>query len=253
MDSFEQFESDTEIEEDNSAVWLSISDLMSGLLMFFALLFIVVQVQFQQERLQTQQLRKELEQEILKAQQLEQELERYKKIIDQLPLRIISAIEGKFGQGVVEVDPKTGDVKIGDRILFDEGSAELKPAGKEFLKNFIPLYSDTIFSDKLVRDRVARVVIEGHTSSKGSEKANMELSLRRALSVSDYIFSQQLNFPTKQKFKQKILTSGRGEIDADRSKNNPSNRKVVFRFQFRQEDFDELIKRANDIEKPDPK
>lgn len=88
---------------------------MSGLLMFFALLFIVVQVRFQQERLQTQQLRKELEQEILKAQQLEQELERYKKIIDQLPLRIISAIEGKFGQGVVEVDPKTGDVKIGDR------------------------------------------------------------------------------------------------------------------------------------------
>ena len=230
--------------------------------MFFALLFIVVQVQLQHEMLQAQKLKKELqqeilkaqklerelEQEILKAQKLERELETYKKIIDQLPLRIISAIEGKFGRGVVEVDPKTGDVKIGDRILFDEGSAELKPAGKQFLKRFIPIYSDVIFSDKLFESQITRVIIEGHTSSKGSEKANMELSLRRALSVSDYIFSQQLNFDTKQKLKEKILASGRGEIDADKSKDNSSDRKVVFRFQFRREDFGELIKRADTID-----
>ena len=230
MNSWEDFAPDIEIEEDNAGIWLSISDLMSGLLMFFALLFIVVQVQLQQEMLQAKKLRKELEQEILKAQKLERELETYKKIIDQLPLRIISAIEGKFGQGVVEIDPKTGDVKIGDRILFDEGRAELKLTGKRFLQRFIPIYSDVIFSDKLFDSQITRVLIEGHTSSKGSEKINMELSLRRALSVSDYIFSQQLNFKTKQKFKQKILASGRGEIDADQSRDNPRNRKVVFRF-----------------------
>ena len=33
MNSFEDFEPDTEIEEDNSGIWLSISDLMSGLLL----------------------------------------------------------------------------------------------------------------------------------------------------------------------------------------------------------------------------
>lgn len=55
----------------------------------------------------------------------------------------------------------------------------------------------------------------------------------------DYIFSQQLNFKTKQKFNQKIMASGRGEIDADKSKDNSSDRKVVFRFQFRREDFGE--------------
>lgn len=157
MNSFEQFEPDTEAEEDNSGIWLSISDLMSGLLMFFALLFIVVQVQLQQE--------------ITRAQRLEKELQTYKRVIDQLPLRIISAIEGKFGAGILEIDPKTGDVKIGDRILFDEGSAELKPAGKQFLKKFIPIYSDVIFSDKLFESQITRVVIEGHTSSKGSDKA----------------------------------------------------------------------------------
>lgn len=165
-----------------------------------------------------------------------------------MPLRIISAIEGKFGTGVLEIDTKTGDVKIGDRILFDEGSAELKPAGKQFLKEFIPIYSNVIFSDELFDRQITRVVIEGHTSSRGSDRANMELSLRRALSVSDYIFYQQLGFKTKQQFKRKILASGRGEIDADKSKDNPRDRKVVFRFQFRREDFGELLKRANTVD-----
>ena len=222
MNAFEQFEPDIEVEEDNAGIWLSISDLMSGLLMFFALLFITVQVQLQE----------------------------YHELYKKLPIAIKQALQQKLGDKYAfEVDPETGGVTIGDSILFDEGSAELKPAGKQFLKQFIPIYSNVIFSDKLFDRQITRVVIEGHTSSKGSDKANMELSLRRALSVSDYIFSQQLNFDTKQQFKQKILASGRGEIDADQSKDSSSDRKVVFRFQFRREDFGELLKRANTVEK----
>ena len=64
--------------------------------------------------------------------------------------------------------------------------------------------------------QIVRVIIEGHTSSKGSDKDNLELSLRRALSVSDYI-SNQLDFSTKKRLKQKILASGRGEIDAEQA------------------------------------
>ena len=170
----------------------------------------------------------------------------YKK----LPLAIQQTLQQKLGDKYAfEVDPETGGVTIGDSILFDEGSAELKPAGKQFLKEFIPVYSNVIFSDKLFDRQITRVVIEGHTSSKGSDQGNMELSLGRALSVSDYIFSQQLNFDTKTQFKQKILTSGRGEIDANQSKDNSSDRKVVFRFQFRREDFGELLKRADVVDK----
>jgi outer membrane protein OmpA-like peptidoglycan-associated protein len=222
MNSFEDFEADVEVEEDNSGIWLSISDLMSGLLMFFALLFIVVQVQLQE----------------------------YQELYKKLPLAIQQALQQKLGNKYAfEVDPETGGVTIGDSILFDEGSAELKPAGKQFLKEFIPVYSNVIFSDKLFDRQITRVVIEGNTSSKGSDQGNMELSLRRALSVSNYVFSQQLNFDTKNQFKQKIMASGRGEIDADKSKDNSSDRKVVFRFQFRREDFGELLKRADTVDK----
>lgn len=230
MNNSSRYEIDAEITEEDSGVYISISDLMSSLLMIFALLFITVQAQ--------------LYQEIQKAQSLKIELQRYKKAVDELPIRILDALSGKMGDsGLFKVDPQTGDVSIGDRILFDEGSAELKPEGKEFLAKFIPIYSQVIFSDKLFDRQITRVIIEGHTSSTGSESENMELSLRRALSVSEYIFSDRLNFPTKERLKSKILASGRGEIDARQTTDNPSDRRVIFRFQFRREDFKQFLQK----------
>jgi outer membrane protein OmpA-like peptidoglycan-associated protein len=220
MNNFSEI--DTETSEEDSGIYLSISDLMSSLMMIFVLLFITVQVQ----------------------------LQTYKQAIDELPIRILDALDGKIGgKGLYAVDPETGDVSIGDRILFDEGSAELKPEGKQFLAKFIPTYSNVIFSDSLFDRQITRIVIEGHTSSKGSDRDNMELSLRRALSVSDYILSNQLNFATKEHFKQKILASGRGEIDANQTINKPGDRRVVFRFQFRREDFKQFFQRQDTANK----
>lgn len=215
-------------EEENSGVYLSISDLMSSLLMIFAMLFITAQIQLQAK--------------IKEAEALKIQIEQYKKAVDELPIRILNALEGKMGgQGLFTVDKETGDVSIGDRILFDSSSAELKPEGKQFLDRFIPAYSGVIFSNILFERQITRVVIEGHTSSNGTEKDNMELSLRRALAVSNYISFNQLNFPTKEQFKQKILASGRGEIESNEKIDDGRDRKVVFRFQFRREDFKQFL------------
>jgi outer membrane protein OmpA-like peptidoglycan-associated protein len=220
--------------EENAGVYLSISDLMSSLLMIFAMLFITAQIQ--------------LESKIKEAEILKIQIERYKKAVDELPVRILNALEGKMGgRGLFTVDKETGDVSIGDRILFDSGSAELKSAGKQFLTEFIPVYSGVIFSDNLFYKQITRVIIEGHTSSNGTEKDNMELSLRRALAVSNYISSNEINFLTKQRFKQKILASGRGEIESNEQVDDPHDRKVVFRFQFRREDFKQFLGTTNQI------
>lgn len=215
MNDFADLEIDAEIiEEQDAGIWLSIGDLMSGLLMFFALLFITVMVQLRQ----------------------------YQEAFDKLPLVVLNAIEtGIGGNDIVTVDSETGDVSIRDRILFDEGSDKLRPEGKLFLQKFIPIYSEVIFANDLFDRQIARVVIEGHTSSKGREQKNMELSLRRALSVADYIFSDEVNFPTKSRFKKKILAAGRGELDADTTRDRAGDRKVVFRFQFRRQDFSNLL------------
>lgn len=240
MSELSELEQDLELQEEQDAgIWLSISDLMSGLLMFFALLFIVTQAQLLQKRI-------ELDQAIERARRLEMELQAYKKAIDELPIRILNALEGNMGgTGLFEVDPETGDVTIGDRILFDEGSAELKPAGKNFLRQFIPAYSQVIFSDTLFEREVTRIIIEGRTSSKGTDIENMDLSLKRALSVFNYILSDELQFPDKQKLIDKILPAGRGEIDANQTIDNPQDRKVLFRFQFRRQDFDQVMEKIN--------
>jgi outer membrane protein OmpA-like peptidoglycan-associated protein len=126
-------------------------------------------------------------------------------------------------------------VSIRDRILFDDNSSVLKTEGKEFLKAFIPVYSEVVFSNLQFSEQISRIMIEGHTSSAGTRTRNMKLSLERALAVSNYILSEQVNFSQKAQFQEKLLVSGRGEIEADQTQDNPGDRKVTFRFQFRRE------------------
>ncbi|MEB3828081.1 OmpA/MotB family protein [Phormidium sp. CCY1219] len=213
MSDFSDFElADEVLEEHDAGIWLSIGDLMSGLLMFFALLFITVMVQLKQ----------------------------YQEAFDKLPLVILNTLRQEVPGGEnLQVDQKTGDVSIPDAILFDEGSAELKPAGKQFLRSFIPVYSKVIFSNDEFDRMITRVIVEGHTSSFGTERENMDLSLQRALSVSEYISS--LQFPTQADFKQKVLAAGRGELDANQQVDSPRDRKVVFRFQLRPQDWGKLF------------
>jgi outer membrane protein OmpA-like peptidoglycan-associated protein len=186
-------------EDDDASTYLSIGDLMSGLLMFFVLLFITVIIQ-----------RDEPKRVVIG------------NVIGQMKSNNID----------VKVNSETGDVSIRESILFSQGSAEIKPEGKEFLRRFIPIYSDVIFSKPEFEKEVSRVVIEGHTSSQGDYKTNLELSLQRSASVTKYIFDE-MNFPTKTRLSQKILAAGRGEIEAEQRFDNPSDRKVLFRFQFR--------------------
>ena len=228
MNDFEATELEN-IETAETGIWLSLGDLMSGLLMLFALLFITVQLQLQQKLIEVEKLEEELEAKIT-------ELERYQEAFDRLPLVILTAIESELGgSDAVSVDPETGEVSIRDRILFDRGSATLKSEGKQFLEQFIPIYTQVIFSNEEFDRQITRIIIEGHTSSQGSEESNLELSLIRALSVTNYIFSDNLNFTQKSRFKEKILAGGRGEIEANPNADVPGDRKVVFRFQFRQQ------------------
>ncbi len=212
MSNFLEYETEEElIEEQDSGVWLSVGDLMSGLLMFFALLFIAVSAQ----------------------------LVEYNNIIKKIPLAIIEATKNIKGVGdSINVEPN-GDLSLDNKILFDEGKANLKPEGKQFLNEFIPIYTQTIFSNKEFDDQVSRIIIEGHTSSKGEEKDNMELSFKRALAVTEYINS--IEFPDKDKLKQKLLAGGRGEIDSNQEFDSPNDRKVMFRFQFKRGELGEIF------------
>lgn len=210
-DFFESENIDIITEEQDSGVWLSVGDLMSGLLMFFALLFIAVSAQ----------------------------LVEYDNIIKNIPFAIIEATKNIPGVGENVKQDENGDVSLEDKILFSQGKAILTSEGKEFLRSFIPIYAETIFADPIFDQQVARIIIEGHTSSSGNENDNIELSLRRALAVTNYI--NTLDFPHQNQLKQKLLPAGRGEIDANQDFDNPADRKVVFRFQFKRQNLAEIF------------
>ena len=201
-------------EEEGAGVWLSIGDLMSVLLLVFALLFVVAELRIAERIEQTQQAR----------------------------IIIIKALlERLKDQGIhVDINEATGDVSLTESILFPFDSAELKPEGKEFLKRFVPIYSEVIFSDPRIEREVVRIIVEGHTSSTGPYGHNMDLSVARAMSVVHAI--ETMDFPYKDAFLKKLTPAGRGENDAQQAFDDPRDRKVIFRFQFRGEEIFAMVK-----------
>lgn len=196
-------------DAEESGVWLSIGDLMSVLLMIFALLLISALVQISEVYEESQNTR----------------------------VVIIKGINDALNAAGIEVkaDSETGDISITDSILFDLDDYRLKPSGKDFLERFIPIYADAIFQSEATADEVSRIVIEGHSSSEGAFNRNMELSVLRANSVIAFVNS--MSFDNKSQFFEKVVISGRGPLEADPNEAIASDRKVKFRFQFKDEEF----------------
>lgn len=200
-------EPETEIDE--TGTWLSIGDLMSALLMIFALILIVTLLQL------TEKIEEEQNSRVVIIQALEQKLTE---------------------KGInAEVDPTTGDISILQSVLFDLNDAQLRPAGIALLNDFVPIYGSVIFSNPDIAEQIQYVVVEGHTSSDGYRSSNMRLSTARANAVADLIYGSR--FENKEELVAKLLVSGRGEAEADQSQPNPNDRKVRFRFQFKTDRF----------------
>lgn len=227
-----------QMEEKESGIYLSISDLMSGLLLIFVLLFIVVLFQLQQAN----NIAKENERIAIAARK---ELEEKIKEIQMKPRVIIGTlVSGLRKKKIdVQVNEETGDVTVKESLLFNRQSSAINSKGKDFLREFIRLYSDVIFSDPSFEKEISRIIIEGHASKDGDEYENMELSLMRALSVARFV-SEKLDFP-----KKKLLAAGRGEADTNQLYDDENDRKVLFRIQFRGDEFIKMLSEMQNAEK----
>lgn len=198
-----------DIEEEN-IFWVTMTDLLLGLAMVFMTLFILAMTGFTQQKLQQQQTQSDVAKELIKNLQAQN--------ID------------------AQVDKMTGQVKISDLELFDLNSWELSPKGRDYLNKFIPVYVNTIFSNKKLSDKIVNVVVEGHTdsqtfagiSSKEEQFAkNMDLSLKRANAVEDYIFltGYNRNFTdnltktltvTGKSYSEPVLVDGKEDFNKSR-------------------------------------
>lgn len=150
----------------------------------------------------------------------------------------------------VVIDKDTGVLILKENILFAKDSYQLTKESKDILKDLIPTYSKVVFSNYSVKNEIANIVIEGHTSRERKDDSaylyNLDLSLKRAQSIANFIFSGEFDsLPYLNDLRTKISVVGRSYSDL-RIKNDPANslnRRVEFKIRFK----DHLI--LNDIKK----
>lgn len=166
-------------------VWMSVSDLMTGLMVIF--LFISISY-------------------ISKVQENSVNLRDYVEVKNNLHDKLVNRFEGDTAKWVMSIG---GDLSMKFRkseVQFNTGSWELTPQFKEILDEFLPKYFDILLNDSL-RNHIEEIRIEGHTDPVPMPRldadpyiANVILSQRRALSVLRYFRSMDyfINLPKEQ-------------------------------------------------------
>ena len=157
-------------QNEENIFWITMTDLMLGLVLVFMILFFYSSTSNYFEKVREQAVTGNINEQLaekLKAQNID-----------------------------ASIDLFSGVVKISDLELFNVNSWELSDKGKAYLDKFIPVYIETILANDEYKGKITGLIIQGHTDSQtfaglDTEEAqymkNMELSLKRAYSVASYI------------------------------------------------------------------
>lgn len=181
-----------EDESSGNIFWVTMADLLLGLAVIFITLFVLAMTGFSQQTVQQQQTQMNVSEKISEGMK--------KSNID------------------ADIDKMTGDLKISDGELFALNSSELTPEGKKLLDRLAPIYINTIFADKELSNQIDNIIIQGYTDSQTFAGVNskdeqfmrnMDLSLRRANAVAEYIFRTQYDKKYADNFRKKLVVEGK--------------------------------------------
>ena len=202
----------TEDVSDGNIFWITMTDLMTGLVLVFIVMFFYSYMTSHYEKIE-QNFAKENASKILQ---------------ESLEKQNITA----------NVDGISGIVKISDLELFELSSYHLSEKGKAYLDKFAPTYFNSIFSNKYMAQNIDKIIIQGHTDSQTfagefSEDEqymkNMELSLNRAYTVAEYMSKTAYNKTNADKLRKMIIVEGAGSsnpVIEDGKENFDKSRRV---------------------------
>lgn len=150
--------------------WSSVSDLMSGLMMVFLFISIVLMREANNEKEKIQNVAVSYEKnQVALYDELNNEFK------DDL----------KKWEATLNKEDLTFTFISAD-TLFDNNESKLKNDYKNILKEFFPRYLNVVLKFK---DSINEIRIEGHTSSKGGYFHNMKLSQDRTRTVLEYVYN----------------------------------------------------------------
>lgn len=209
--------------------WMSYADLMSAMLMVFALLLTVVILDYREDLAEKQKVIEE---------------------VTNVKNEIIAALMEEFKDSSVqiEVDAQTGAIRFPSNVLFDLNSTEIKPAGKTSLKEIVPKYFSILLQDRF-RDEISNIIIEGHTDRQGTYLYNLNLSQQRAFSVVQEIYGSDFPAFKEKELSQAYVTANGRSFNVPVNNKNGSydpngSRRVEFLFRLKE---DEKIKEIQEL------
>ena len=209
-------------DESEESHWLSVSDLMAGLMMVF--LFISVAL---------------MREAFLERDQIKEIAVAYQENQVAIYNSLMSEFEKDLDKWQADIDGETlSFVFKSPDVLFDRGEALIKPEFKVILDNFFPRYMSVL---RGYLDSINEVRIEGHTSSIWNQWTsdseayfrNMELSQGRTRSVLNYVYNLKNIESERQWIKRNIAAVGFSSakliIDKTGKEDRSRSRRVTFR------------------------
>ena len=170
-------------------VWMSVSDLMTGLMVIF--LFIAISY-------------------IRKVQENQTVLTDYVETKTRLHDKLVKEFEGDTNRWQMTIGKDLSMRFNNPQVLFASGRADLTLEFKQILDEFLPKYFHILLNDSLW-SKIQEIRIEGHTDSVPAPQfdydaylANVILSQQRSLSVLRY-FRSMPDFETYSDDEKKLL------------------------------------------------
>ncbi len=209
----------------NDSNWVSLSDMMTGLMLVFLLISILTISH------------------VVKAEKArESMLVDFDMAKSELYEDLQKILGDKKSEWGVEVSRDLSIKFDNPDVLFEYLSAEITPEFKVILDEFIPLYIDIVNNQKY-EDKIKEVRIEGHTGTWSDYMYTIQLSQSRANSVLAYILSsdhfKKLDTHEQERLKFLLTANGLGNgrmIDADgeyiyysKKESEINSRRVEFR------------------------
>jgi outer membrane protein OmpA-like peptidoglycan-associated protein len=202
--------------------WISVSDLMAGLMMVF--MFISISL---------------MRDAMIERDKIKEVAVTYQENQEAIYNALLDEFKTDMDEWGAEIDQNTLSFNFNSpEVLFSLGRSDIKPAFKHILNDFLPRYLATL--DKF-KDNIDEVRIEGHTSSRWNHDSseneayfkNMKLSQGRTRAVLAYSNSIDSTLPYRDWMRRYIAAVGFSSSKLILNKNGTENSQKSQRVSFR--------------------